>query len=61
MDTVNARPFSISDGSWTVQPGCQFFYNSATNKTFIIHGRDLNSQMHKRRRPTRMHSIYSYT
>ena len=39
MDTVKARPFSISDGTWTVQPGCHFFYNSATNKTFIIHGR----------------------
>ncbi|MBM72616.1 MAG: hypothetical protein CL847_07525 [Crocinitomicaceae bacterium] len=39
LDTVVARPFSISDGSWVVREGCQFFYNNKTERSFIINGR----------------------
>ena len=28
LDTVVARPFAISDGSWVVTDGCQFFFNN---------------------------------
>lgn len=39
LDTVVARPFAMSDGSWVVLDGCQFFYNNKTQRSFIVNGR----------------------
>lgn len=39
LDTVIARPLAFSDGSWVVTDGCQLFFDSKTNKSFVINGR----------------------
>lgn len=39
LDTVVARPFAVSDDEWEVVDGCQFFYNSKTDRSFVINGR----------------------
>ncbi|MBM55326.1 MAG: hypothetical protein CMB32_02075 [Euryarchaeota archaeon] len=39
LDTVIARPFAYSDGSWVVTDGCQLFYDNKTNISFVINGR----------------------